>query len=122
MEPEPMDLDPKALDEAFKAFWEDAGGTTDGVEAAIRAYLAAASPAPRTLPPEPPPGFVRVRIAAAANETGDWCCHGARDTHVEDAVIVAVDSIGGDRPRVSFITADVPLPEPPAEVVGSVES
>ncbi len=67
------------------------------------------------LPAEPAPGFVRVRIPMN---------RGARDELFVGVGIAPGGAIIADFPKAEvycFITADVPLPPAPAEIVGSVE-
>ena len=120
---EPMDLDPVALEKATEAYWDAQGGTTGGICAAIRAYLAAAPATPRTLPPEPPPGFVRVRIAAAVGVEDDgrigWGADG--QSGATDADLAGGVSHWNGPFRLSYVTADVPLPDAPPEIVGTME-
>lgn len=114
----PMDLDPAGLMKAHQA-WVRAPFNC-GLEAAIRAYLAAAPATPRALAPEPPAGFVRVRVNAHAYPNGGWSVRdnsSARpeQREYEDAVAQKHGA------RCPTIIADIPLPAPPAEIVGAVE-
>jgi len=87
-------------------------------EVARRARELLATP---TLPPEPLPGFVRARFPIAVGEDGQWCVSAA--SHDQESVsIEATDWFRreGYPSRVSFVTVDVPLPSPPAEITGTV--
>jgi len=122
----PRGLDPKALEKATEAYWDAQGGTMGGISAAIRAYLAAAPTIPQPLPPEPPPGFVRVRAAVAVGTkegggTG-WCASGVHGQTDAENTGDASENWWGGNYRISFITADAPLPSQPAEIVASVET
>lgn len=81
------------------------------------AWRDAGCPVHATLPTEAPPGFIRVRIAVAVCADGAWEASsaftgGQRHEQAGD---------GLDAPyRTSYVTADVPLPEPAAEIVAEV--
>ena len=68
----------------------------------------------------PSPNTVRVRIAVAVAENGDWCGYGGADNTDAKSSKYATEGMAEGR-RISFITADVPLPERPAEIQGVVE-
>ena len=67
-----------------------------------------------------PAGTVKVRIAVAVNAYGEWSADGADSWQDGYAINAAMTAVAGDS-RVTFVTAYAPLPEPPAEVAGSVE-
>jgi hypothetical protein len=68
------------------------------------------------------PRTVRVRIAVAVERGGQWFTHGSSqygDHEAEDMADAAADCT--DSPtRVSFVEADVPLPEEPRVIEGRV--
>ena len=122
-----------ALGSWFGASWRNYARTNpDTAEirrvemlAAIAAYVAsggrellAATP---TLPPEPPPGFVRARFPIAVGADGQWCVSAASHDQ-ESESIEATDWFRreGHPSRVSFATVDAPLPTSPAEITGVV--
>ncbi len=70
--------------------------------------------------PPAPAGTVPVRIAVAANDKREWRVRGANDLDDWTMRYHAADAIDGDC-LITFITAHVPLPQPPAEVAGVVE-
>ena len=78
-------------------------------------------PVAPTLPPEPASGFARARFPIAVGADGQWCVSAASHDQ-ESESIEATDWFRreGYPSRVSFITADVPLPSSPAEIVGAV--
>jgi len=114
-----MDLDPAALKLASWAWFREAQ-LVHALPAAIRAYLAAAPATPRALPPEPPPGFVRVRVAAAAWSDGSWQAEGSSgcEKSGEDYRTSVWRRHNG---RISIGILDIPLPAPGPEIVGTVE-
>lgn len=66
----------------------------------------------------PPLNTVRVRVAVAVSPDGNWLASGGKydtDAFAEHAVKYAT----GD--RLTWITADVPKPEPAAEIEAEVE-
>lgn len=67
-----------------------------------------------------PPNTAKVRIAVAVNADGEWSADGA-DSWQDGYAINAAKAAVADDSRVTFVTAYAPLPEPPAEVAGSVE-
>ena len=73
------------------------------------------------LPAEPPPGFVRARFPIAVGADGQWCVSAA-SAEQESESIEATDWFRreGHPSRISFITADAPLPSQPAEIVGAL--
>lgn len=73
--------------------------------------------APRT-PSAPPANTVRVRVAVSVSPSGDYTAAGYSDTS-DDGMVGAIDHAGGN--RLSWIVANVPKPEPAAEVEASVE-
>lgn len=89
--------------------------------------------APRvTLPDDPPDGYVRCRAAVATDEQGNACVYGfdftdhEGDPDVGDWQDVTRESVYSRRNHSgvvldSFVTFDAPKPQPPAEVVGTVE-
>jgi len=100
---------------------KDRADETFFAELGRRARELLAAPA---LPPEPPSGFVRARfpIAVGTEEGGGvgWCASGVNgQTDAENTGDVSENWWGGNY-RVSFITADVPLPLLPAEITGVV--
>jgi len=92
---------------------------------AIAAYVVAGGrellPVAPALPPEPPPGFVRARFPIAVGADGQWCVSAA-SAEQESESIEATDWFRreGHPSRISFITADAPLPSQPAEIVGAL--
>ena len=62
---------------------------------------------------------MKVRIAVAVAASGDWNACGFRgaDDDVMDGVVNGLDA---GRYRTCWIVADVPEPEPEAEVAGEV--
>lgn len=82
---------------------------------------------PATAPRPAPEGTVRVRAACLVVDEGEWLLMGSSvDRSDEEMREVIVDmylpgSLDGTE-RISFITADVPLPSPPVEVRGEVEA
>lgn len=65
----------------------------------------------------PPPNTVRVRVAVSVDEEGAWAAAGGSSPDYDPMDDVEHDA---DR-RLSWITADVPKPEPAAEIVARVE-
>lgn len=75
-----------------------------------------------TLTPYTPPapaGTVPVRIAVAVGEDGYWSADGCSEW--DESKTVAIVKFDPQPCRISWITAHVPLPQPPAEVEGVVE-
>lgn len=69
----------------------------------------------------PPPRTVRVRIAVATIANGHWVAEGGRDYEPDVAASLAIESLRiANNPRLSWVEADVPLPEEPATVQGEV--
>jgi hypothetical protein len=59
------------------------------------------------------PRTVRVRIAVAVNERGEWCCAGWTGGKDEDHTRSALETSeyhGGTLEAIHFVEADVPLP------------
>ena len=125
-EAEPLPDDP-AINAALSAFFRDNKWRSRGhalwayemrtdISAAIAAYHSAlGTTAAPALPAEPAPGFVRVRIPLHINRHG--VAHAncrLKEGGMEDWV-----TLHGYQRHI--ITADVPLPPAPAEIVGSVE-
>ena len=55
---------------------------------------------------------VRVRIAVAVGESGDWAASGSKALFGVDSVDIAVESLDeSGQYAVSWVEADVPLPE-----------
>ena len=94
------------------------------MQRAISAYVAAGgslvAPAP-TLPPEPPPGFVRARFPIAVGGDGKWAVQGGNG-ETDRAMVEATDWFAreGYPSRVSFIVVDAPTPEAAPVIVGVV--
>lgn len=64
---------------------------------------------------------VRVRIAVAVTESGDWSACGGKGMLDEDCRSAALDGLGdGDIDSVHWIVADVPIPES-TQIEGTVE-
>jgi hypothetical protein len=105
--------DEELSDELFRAYVTHNGGPTASflVVARCARALLAATP----LPPEPAPGFVRVRVPVQKDIDGRFYIQAGimRNGRVCPYYTAA---------PVAFITADVPLPAAPAEVEGSVET
>ena len=90
--------------------------------AAAREVLAeAAAPGTSTLPPEPPPGFVRARFPIAVGGDGKWAVQGGNG-ETDRAMVEATDWFAreGYPSRVSFIVVDAPTPEAAPVIVGVV--
>ena len=104
-----------------RAHVEGVGGWGEGAWLAVARRARELLSAP-TLPAEPSPGFVRVRVPVAVGDDGSWCVDGARGETMED-MIEATDWFRreGRVSRVSFATFDVPLPTAQAEITGVVE-
>ena len=81
-----------------------------------RGYTGEGAPTPL---PSPPAGHVRVRIAVAADADGKWSACGQSDMTDEQATDEVTSWLY--RVRTSWVTADVPLPTPVAEVIGATE-
>ena len=69
---------------------------------------------------------VRVRIAVAVDEEGLWVCEGGSLFHGDEAANGLKNLLPGDYPRrqaarLTWVEADVPLPEPPATVEGEAQ-
>ena len=64
---------------------------------------------------------MKIRIAVVTDENGDWSACGFKDGDESDFHNFASDGLEGKLLRECWITADVPLPEPVAEVAGEVE-
>ena len=73
-----------------------------------------------TLPAEPAEGLVRVRIAVLMTPDGPWNTISVRKEIEHDTLLAMLGSPNCDT-RLVFVTADLPLPEAPDEVVGVVE-
>lgn len=79
--------------------------------------IAAWNAAPRATTPAP--NTVRVRVAVSVAADGAWGAAG--DSGWNDAEALAeICHAPGDRP--TWLTADVPLPEPAAEIAAEIES
>lgn len=70
--------------------------------------------------PPPPEGTIPVRIAVGVDRNGDWSAagwfgHGQGGECAEKHVRECWEE-GGGNIRITFVTAHVPLPQPPAEV------
>lgn len=70
------------------------------------------------------PKTVRVRIAVAVDETGDWASAGWRratsqktEKHDDDMQGVALDGVQGNYVGFHWIEADIPIPEATTHVV-----
>lgn len=85
-------------------------------ETAARAALAANLT--QSMPP--PVDTVRVRIAVAVDPKGFVSSRAIGDMHDEGLARMVLNDVGRGA-RISFITADVPKPQPPAEITGRVE-
>lgn len=70
--------------------------------------------------PKPAGRTKRVRIAVAVDRNGFWNCYGCEGSPDDEAMELAVEGVDHGESR-HFITADVPLPDDPAEIVGVVE-
>ena len=97
--------------------------TPQGFATALWDRLAASlsvAPSP-SLPAEPSPGFVRVRVKVALWDQKSWTAEGSSgwDRPAEEYRIALDRKYGA---HTYFIVADVPLPQPPAEVTGRVET
>ena len=78
----------------------------------------------QNLIPHTPADTVEVRIAVAVDDDGNRVARMCYERHADSDIQrwVAEDLIaGGGCCRVSFVTARVPLPPRPAEVVGEVK-
>ena len=75
-----------------------------------------------TQPAEPPPGFVRVRVAVAVGAAGEWAAMGFCDLETDADRVDRLEAEGATEPddRISFITVDVPMPGTAAEIGGEV--
>ena len=62
---------------------------------------------------------VKVRIAVAVDPSGNWESCGWRGSSDEEAMDVAVESVGTSEARY-LVTAELPIPEA-VEVAGKVE-
>lgn len=101
--------------EAVEAVFAAGGGLDDVLEGVRGAGVAGAEFMAVALPNDPPEGFVRCRIPVFTKASGAWMVEEWSDQHVR---------IYGDWPlseRLSWVTFDAPKPQPPAEVVGTVE-
>lgn len=67
-----------------------------------------------------PVDTVSVRIAVAVDPKGFVSGRAIGDMHDEGLARMVLNDVGRGA-RVSFITADVPKPQPPAEITGRVE-
>lgn len=70
------------------------------------------------------PKTVRVRIAVAVDETGDWSASGWRLTpgrspagHYDEMQGIALDGVMGKHVVYHWIEADIPIPEETTHVV-----
>ena len=99
----------------------DAEGFTSRVDdAAYDLWELAGCPvyATEPTPAAVPAGFVRVRVAVATTAEGGWSASGDSHRSVEDTLGEIFYDAASD--RLSWIIADVPLPEAPSEIVGEV--
>lgn len=67
------------------------------------------------------PKTVKVRAACVIDPQGHWNISGWDNVPDSEMMGVALDGFYHDNERRYFITAEVPLPAPPAEVAGEVE-
>lgn len=77
-----------------------------------------------SLPETPPAGFVRCRVGVSVLADYRWSARGDYDYDDDEQTERALhyeDNCGPDA-RLSFVTFDAPLPEPPAELVGHTEN
>lgn len=81
-----------------------------------REAIAAWNAAPRVTAPAS--NAVRVRVAVSVSACGDWLAHGGNNW-TENGTLDAIDHRNGD--RLTWITANVPLPEPAAEIEAEIE-
>ena len=68
---------------------------------------------------------VRVRIAVAVNDVGEWTARGWLDADDEDAAFAARVSHAEPSSQIVWVEADIPLPRPqtiPGEVVGGQDA
>ena len=98
-----------------RAHVEGVAGWGEGAWLAVarRARELLSAPA---LPPEPAPGFVRVRAVVWLDHDGGWQMRGGSHWTQKDW---GYSNRGCQ--TLGYVTADVPLPPAPAEIVGSVE-
>jgi len=94
-------------------YGNDAGTTQDCLAAAITAWLAE-----RAAPNKP--GHAKVRAAVAVSADGTWVVSGCSSWTDSAAHEIAVDA-QASLARVSFIEAQVPLPENHATIQAHVE-
>lgn len=66
----------------------------------------------------PASNTVRVRVAVSVSVDGNWLAHGGNNW-AEDTTLRAIDYCSGD--RLTWITANVLLPEPAAEIEAEIE-
>ena len=78
--------------------------------------IAAWNAAPRVTAPTS--NTVRVRVAVSVNSSGDWCAQGGNNWSEDDSLDMIDHSI---RDRLTWIVADVPKPEPAAEIEAEIE-
>lgn len=71
--------------------------------------------------PAPPANTVLVRVAVAVDAGGAWSACGGSSMSERSALDLVRD-FSDTAARVSIITANVPLPEPAAEIPATVES
>jgi hypothetical protein len=109
--------DEELADDLFATYMNSPGNSRDGFRFVLRRareLLAAPS-----LPPEPPPGFVRVRIAVTTGSDG---AYEARGWHLADPAALDAFMLRDSEPGclLSHGILDFPLPPAPAEIVGTV--
>lgn len=85
-----------------------------------RLLVTASSGELHPLPPTPPPNTVPVRIAVAVAAGRAAAAAVVHDSDDEPRVVAHLKGLWSSA-RITFVTAHVPLPEPPAEVAGEVE-
>jgi hypothetical protein len=72
--------------------------------------------------PKPSGETVRVRVAVIALNEETWAAHGHPAMCDVNSINYCREMNESDGGRVTFITADVPLPEAPAEVEAECEA
>jgi hypothetical protein len=63
---------------------------------------------------------MKIRIAVAVDETGEWNCSGWKGATDEEMLGIAADVIGGDQTKCYIITAEIDPPKV-SEIQGTVE-
>ncbi len=74
------------------------------------------------LPAEPPPGFVRVRVAVGGCPDGEMFLRLLGPRFTKEDARESIAQVAGPEFLLSTATFDVPLPAAPAEIVGRVET